>query len=108
MKGGGPWERTSHPRPPAPITSTGGENYVISPITGERILESKLADHLKISLLDPKWMQDKKRMEAERLQRQQEHKLQSKIAMENLRDLAERRTDIFGVGDQVCVPVHLR
>lgn len=74
------------------------DEYLISPITGERIQASKVAEHMRIGLLDPRWVE-------------QRDKHLEKVAQENvyapgsaieasLKQLAERRTDIFGVGDE--------
>lgn len=74
------------------------EEFLISPITGERIPASKVAEHMRIGLLDSRWIE-------------QRDKHLEKIAQENvyapgsaieasLKQLAERRTDIFGVGDE--------
>lgn len=37
------------------IKPSGPEEYTISPITGERIPVSKLQEHVRIGLLDPRW-----------------------------------------------------
>ncbi|XP_055551793.1 splicing factor 3A subunit 1 [Wyeomyia smithii] len=82
-------------KPPA---VTVGDDYLISPITGEKIPASKVAEHMRIGLLDPRWVE-------------QRDKHIEKVAQENvyapgaaieasLKQLAERRTDIFGVGDE--------
>lgn len=42
-----------------------GDQYLISPLTGERVLASKMAEHMRIGLLDPKWREQKDRLEAE-------------------------------------------
>ncbi|XP_029711856.1 splicing factor 3A subunit 1 [Aedes albopictus] len=81
-------------KPPAPT----GDDFLISPITGEKIPASKVAEHMRIGLLDPRWVE-------------QRDKHIEKVAQENvyapgaaieasLKQLAERRTDIFGVGDE--------
>ncbi|XP_039430032.1 splicing factor 3A subunit 1 [Culex pipiens pallens] len=81
-------------KPPAPV----GDDYLISPITGEKIPASKVSEHMRIGLLDPRWVE-------------QRDKHIEKVAQENvyapgaaieasLKQLAERRTDIFGVGDE--------
>lgn len=74
------------------------DEYLISPITGEKIPASKVSEHMRIGLLDPRWVE-------------QRDKHIEKVAQENvyapgsaidasLKQLAERRTDIFGVGDE--------
>ncbi|XP_058813411.1 splicing factor 3A subunit 1 [Topomyia yanbarensis] len=81
-------------KPPSVV----GDDYLISPITGEKIPASKVAEHMRIGLLDPRWVE-------------QRDKHIEKVAQENvyapgaaieasLKKLAERRTDIFGVGDE--------
>eukprot|EP00051_Salpingoeca_urceolata_P010925 m.134236 g.134236 ORF g.134236 m.134236 type:complete len:661 (+) comp16912_c1_seq2:332-2314(+) len=76
-----------------------GDHWVTSPLTGERILASKVSEHLRISLLDPRWREQKERMEAEK-QKTIEQWAQGAVAVEsNLKDIAARRTDIFGHGD---------
>lgn len=37
------------------LRPSGPEDYTISPITGERIPVSKLQEHVRIGLLDPRW-----------------------------------------------------
>ncbi|XP_058442939.1 splicing factor 3A subunit 1 [Malaya genurostris] len=81
-------------KPPSVV----GDDFLISPITGEKIPASKVAEHMRIGLLDPRWVE-------------QRDKHIEKVAQENvyapgaaieasLKQLAERRTDIFGVGDE--------
>ena len=80
-------------RPPAP------DEYLISPITGERIPASQVAEHMRIGLLDPRWVEQRDRQMQEKMT--QESVYAPGSAIENsLRALAERRTDIFGVGDE--------
>jgi splicing factor 3A subunit 1 len=47
------------------LRPVGPEEYTISPITGERIPVSKLQEHMRIGLLDPRWkdQRDKQIME---------------------------------------------
>ena len=40
-------------------SESGGGGYVISPITGERVLLNDMAEHMRISLIDPRWKQQK-------------------------------------------------
>ena len=79
---------------PAPTT----EDYLISPITGEKIPASKVAEHMRIGLLDPRWVEQRdKHIEKVR----EENVYAPGAAIEaSLKHLAERRTDIFGVGDE--------
>ncbi|XP_033225131.1 splicing factor 3A subunit 1-like isoform X2 [Belonocnema kinseyi] len=74
------------------------EEYLISPLTGERIAASKIQQHMRIGLLDPRWME----------QRYKDVHTKSQVTVlalgsaieDSLKQLAERRTDIFGVGDE--------
>ena len=36
--------------------------YLVSPLTGEQVLASKMAEHVRIQLLDPKWKEQKDRL----------------------------------------------
>lgn len=79
-------------RPPAT------EEYLISPLTGEKIPASKVQEHVRIGLLDPRWVEQRDK----HLDKQsQETVFAPGTAIEDsLKQLAERRTDIFGVGDE--------
>lgn len=74
------------------------DEYLISPITGEKIPASKVAEHMRIGLLDPRWVEQRdKHFEKVR----EENVYAPGAAIEaSLKQLAERRTDIFGVGDE--------
>ncbi|KAL5479911.1 hypothetical protein EMCRGX_G023512 [Ephydatia muelleri] len=75
-------------------------NYLISPITGEKIPVDKLQDHMKYGLLDPRWIEEKKKTIEER--RMQEEVLAEGTNIgTSLKHLAERRTDIFGTEETV-------
>jgi splicing factor 3A subunit 1 len=37
------------------------DEYLISPITGERIPASKVQEHMRIGLLDPRWVEQRDR-----------------------------------------------
>lgn len=71
--------------------------FVISPITGERIPVSKLQEHLKYSLLDPEFLQQRDRQIQEKVQQEHVYAPGSAIS-DSLKQLAERRSDIFGSG----------
>ena len=43
------------------------EEYTISPITGERIPVSKLQEHMRIGLLDPRWRDQRDRQLMEKV-----------------------------------------
>jgi len=83
---------TKTARPAAP------DEYLISPITGERIPASKVQEHMRIGLLDPRWVEQRDK-HLDKLA--QETVFAPGTAIEaSLKQLAERRTDIFGVGDE--------
>lgn len=47
----------SKPQPPAPAP----DEYLVSPITGEKIPASKMQEHMRIGLLDPRWLEQRDR-----------------------------------------------
>lgn len=72
------------------------DEYLISPITGEKIQASKMQEHMRIGLLDPRWLEERDRNIRER--RIEEEVYAPGLDIESsLKQLAERRTDIFGV-----------
>ncbi|XP_038052884.1 splicing factor 3A subunit 1-like [Patiria miniata] len=73
------------------------ENYLISPITGEKIPSSKMQEHMRIGLLDPRWIEQRDRQKEKSAQ--EEVYAPGAAIEESLKLLAERRTDIFGEGD---------
>ncbi|XP_064485090.1 splicing factor 3A subunit 1-like [Ornithodoros turicata] len=75
------------------------EQYLISPITGEKIPADKMQEHMRIGLLDPRWVEQRDRAMQERMQ--QDEVFAPGTAIESsLKQFAERRTDIFGFGDE--------
>ncbi|KAI6207098.1 Splicing factor 3A subunit 1 [Aphelenchoides besseyi] len=74
------------------------EKFIISPLTNQKIEADKLQDHVRYSTFDPKYKE----------QRNQEHtddhasqlSASGTEISRNIARLAERRTDIFGVGAQ--------
>jgi splicing factor 3A subunit 1 len=79
--------------------SNQSEEYLISPITGERIPASKVQEHMRIGLLDPRWVEQRDKHVHDRMG--QDTVFAPGTAIEaSLKQLAERRTDIFGVGDE--------
>lgn len=83
---------TKTTRPVAP------DEYLISPITGEKIPANKVQEHMRIGLLDPRWVEQRDK-HLDKLA--QETVFAPGTAIEaSLKQLAERRTDIFGVGDE--------
>ncbi|ODM95504.1 Splicing factor 3A subunit 1 [Orchesella cincta] len=73
------------------------EEYTISPITGERIPVSKLQEHMRIGLLDPRWKDQRDRQLMEKLNQESVFAPGTDID-DSLKQLAERRSDIFGIG----------
>ncbi len=51
---------------PAPKT-TQTDEFLISPITGERIPASKVAEHMRIGLLDPRWVEQRDKHTVDKL-----------------------------------------
>lgn len=43
------------------------DEYLISPITGERIPASKVAEHMRIGLLDPRWVEQRDKHTVDKL-----------------------------------------
>ena len=81
------------PKPPLPPTAPGGniqirrgydpkapkaatpqlpsDKFLISPITGERVPAESMAEHMKISLLDPRWREQRDRVMQEKKEQEQ-------------------------------------
>ncbi len=85
---------TLHPQDPRQAGATyDPTKFVVSPITGELVAISEMAEHMRISLIDPRW-------------RDQRESMLSKIRdttragddeiTQNLVRLAGTRPDIFG------------
>lgn len=72
------------------------DEYLISPITGEKIQASKMQEHMRIGLLDPRWLEQRDRSIRDR-QAEDEVYAPGLDIESSLKQLAERRTDIFGV-----------
>lgn len=85
-------------RPGAQATAP-SDQYLVSPITGERISADKVSQHLRINMLDPRWLEDRDRQLAEKSKEENVFAAGDSIKT-SLRMLAERRTDIFGAGDE--------
>jgi len=84
------------PKAPKLVEQAAGK-YLVSPITGEQIPAEKIQEHMRIGLLDPKWIEQRDRAMAERRE-QEEVYAQGSAISDQLKDLAARRTDIFGSG----------
>ncbi|XP_045467739.1 splicing factor 3A subunit 1 [Harmonia axyridis] len=78
---------------------TVGDDYLISPITGEKIPASKVQEHMRIGLLDPRWVEQRDKHVSEKMNQETVYAGGTSIDA-SLKLLAERRTDIFGVGDE--------
>lgn len=82
-----------NPKAGKPLPPTTSDQWLISPITGEKIPAHKMQDHIRIGLL-----QEQKQKAAPELQ---EEVFAAGGAIESsLKHLAERRTDIFGIGGE--------
>ncbi|KAB7496266.1 Splicing factor 3A subunit 1 [Armadillidium nasatum] len=75
------------------------DEYLVSPITGERVPADKVGMHLKINMLDPRWLEDRDRQMAEKSNQETVFATGDSVKS-SLKQLAERRTDIFGAGDE--------
>uniref|UniRef100_A0A6J0U6T9 Splicing factor 3A subunit 1 isoform X1 n=1 Tax=Pogona vitticeps TaxID=103695 RepID=A0A6J0U6T9_9SAUR len=84
--------KASKPLPPTPAP----DEYLVSPITGEKIPASKMQEHMRIGLLDPRWLEQRDRSLREK-QTDDEVYAPGLDIESSLKQLAERRTDIFGV-----------
>ncbi|XP_018524612.1 splicing factor 3A subunit 1 isoform X2 [Lates calcarifer] len=84
--------KASKPQPSVAVP----DEYLISPITGEKIPASKMQEHMRIGLLDPRWLEQRDRIIKER-QTEDEVYAPGLDIESSLKQLAERRTDIFGV-----------
>uniref|UniRef100_A0A8D2ZSS4 Splicing factor 3A subunit 1 n=1 Tax=Scophthalmus maximus TaxID=52904 RepID=A0A8D2ZSS4_SCOMX len=85
------------PKASKPQTSVAvPDEYLISPITGEKIQASKMQEHMRIGLLDPRWLEQRDRIIKDR-QTEDEVYAPGLDIESSLKQLAERRTDIFGV-----------
>ena len=80
----------------------GSDDFLISPITGEKIPASKMTEHMRIGLLDPRWVEQRDKHTVEKLAQDTVYAAGTAIEA-SLKQLAERRTDIFGVGDEETV-----
>ena len=73
--------KASKALPPAPAP----DEYLVSPIPGEKIPASKMQEHMPIGLLEPRWLE------------QRDRSIHEKQSGDEVKQLAELRTDIFGV-----------
>ncbi|XP_041356124.1 splicing factor 3A subunit 1-like [Gigantopelta aegis] len=88
-----------NPKAHAPGGESTPDQFMISPITGEKISAQKVQEHMRIGLLNPKWMEERQRTIEEKKDQEEVYAAGSAIDI-NLKQLAERRTDIFGIGTE--------
>lgn len=81
------------------IKTPTADEFLISPITGEKIPASKVQEHMRIGLLDPRWVEQRDKHIQDKMNQETVYAPGSAIEA-SLKQLAERRTDIFGVGDE--------
>lgn len=73
------------------------DTYFKSPLTGELIPASSMSEHMRISMLDPRWIEQKRKEKKEK--EDQDEVLTGGFNIEeNLKRLAEYRSDVFGSG----------
>ncbi|KAM7536623.1 hypothetical protein Aperf_G00000081736 [Anoplocephala perfoliata] len=70
---------------------------LVSPFTGEKIPASQVSKHMRVGLLDPKWVEQRDREIREKREQDQVY-APGAVIESNLKQLAQRRSDIFGVG----------
>ncbi|KAA8544699.1 hypothetical protein F0562_019454 [Nyssa sinensis] len=87
------WKRPEE-RVPAERDPT---KYVVSPITGELIPISEMSEHMRISLIDPKYKEQKERMFAKI---RETTLAQDDEISRNIVGLARTRPDIFGTTEE--------
>ncbi|XP_015120125.1 splicing factor 3A subunit 1 [Diachasma alloeum] len=88
------YDPKQHSQKARPIPS---DVILVSPLTGE-ILGKKVEEHMHIGLLDSRWVEQRDKHQ-EKVD--QESVYASGAAVNaSLKHLAERRTDIFGIGDE--------
>lgn len=85
-----------------PTTSYDPTKYVVSPITGELVLISEMEEHMRVSLLDPKWKQQKDTMLAKI---KETTKASDDEIGRNLSLLARTRPDVFGTSDKIAAAI---
>uniref|UniRef100_A0A915DKX3 SURP motif domain-containing protein n=1 Tax=Ditylenchus dipsaci TaxID=166011 RepID=A0A915DKX3_9BILA len=77
-------------------------SYIISPLTNERVPAHKLQEHVQFNTVDPLYREQREREQMHREELVQANASGAEISL-NIAKLAERRTDIFGVGAQGAV-----
>uniref|UniRef100_A0A7E4ZVE5 Splicing factor 3A subunit 1 n=1 Tax=Panagrellus redivivus TaxID=6233 RepID=A0A7E4ZVE5_PANRE len=84
-------------RPPAKAKLS--DQYIISPLTNERIPANKLEEHVRYNTVDPQYKVQRDREMMDRIDEDPTNASGTEISR-NISKLAERRTDIFGVGEK--------
>lgn len=74
------------------------DNFYISPLTNERVSVNEINDHLRINMSDPRYLEKKAQMLQGKIDEVDVFASGSQI-QDSLKNLAERRTDIFGMSD---------
>lgn len=76
--------------------------YFKSPLTGELIPASSMSEHMRISMLDPRWIEQRQKEKKER--EDHDEVLASGVSIEkNLKRMAEYRSDMFGSGVEEAI-----
>ena len=75
---------------------------VVSPITGELVPVDQMAEHMRVSLIDPKWRTQREAMLSKI---RETTKASDEEIGSNLLGLARKRPDVFGACVCVCVAV---
>ena len=73
--------------------------YFVNELTGEKIPLDEVNKHVKYNLLDPRWLEEKERQQREKQQQEEVFAIGNQIG-DSLKQFSERRTDIFGAGDE--------
>jgi len=79
--------------PQVGLKTSGSLHLALDPLTGQQIRLDEMEEHMRISLLDPKW-KEQKSLEEER--RKDTNVAGDEDINRALKQFAERRTDIFG------------
>uniref|UniRef100_A0A6G1SEP6 Splicing factor 3A subunit 1 n=1 Tax=Aceria tosichella TaxID=561515 RepID=A0A6G1SEP6_9ACAR len=82
----------------APKATPQPDNYFVSPITNERIPVDKIHEHVRYNLADPRYLEKKEQMLQDKIKEDAVFASGSQI-QDSLKNLAERRTDIFGMNE---------
>lgn len=78
------------------------DTYFVSPITNERIPVDQIHDHVRYNLSDPRHLEKKQQMLQEKVNEETVFASGSQI-QDSLKNLAERRTDIFGMNEETDI-----